>query len=456
MEDLRRAAIDVLRKNERDGYTAPARGLYTHQHLWDTCFIAIGQRHYDVDGAMGSLGRLLRAQWRNGMIPNIIFEPGWRYWWDRRNWRSRISGSAPRSVATAGITQPPMTAEAVVRIGQVLPAAERAAWYGSVYRPLVAYHEWLYRERSGHGNGLVVLVHPWETGLDNTPPWLESLRDDRLPWWLNLMVRTRADRLASHLRLDTKYVPADQRSSTVEALRLYDALRRIRRDKYDSAAILKHPPFAIEDLTYNCILIRANTLLRQLAADIGVSLPATLESAMRKNEEALESLWDHAAESYYSRDVRTGELLKEQSIAALMPLYAGCIDAGRAKRLVSMLADPAVFGARYPVPSVPLCSRRFNPTRYWRGPTWVNMNWLIIDGLRRYGFAAEADALRQRTLELVTGSGFYEYYHPVNGEPAGVKDFSWTAALSIDLLAAPARPGRAGPGHAGPGHAGSG
>jgi uncharacterized protein (TIRG00374 family) len=449
MEDLRRAAIDVLTSNERDGYTAPARGLYTHQHLWDTCFIAIGQRHYDVTGAMGSLRRLLRAQWRNGMIPNIVFEPGWRYWWDRRVWRSRISASAPRGVATAGITQPPMTAEAVLRVGQVLPAAEQATWYGSVCRPLVAYHEWLYRERSGHGSGLVVLVHPWETGLDNTPPWLESLRDQPLPWWLHLMVATRADRLASHLRLDTKYVPADQRASTVEALRLYDALRRIRRDSYDSAAILKHPPFAIEDLTYNCILIRANTLLRQLTAGIGVSLPATLESAMRKNEEALESLWDNTAESYYSRDVRTGELLKEQSIAALMPLYAGCIDARRAKRLASMLADPALFGARYPVPSAPLGSHWFNPTRYWQGPTWVNMNWLIIDGLRRYGLAAEAQALRQKTLELVTRSGFYEYYDPLNGKPAGVKDFSWTAALSIDLLETPSRAGP--PGSAGPG-----
>ena len=89
------------------------------------------------------------------------------------------------------------------------------------------------------------------------------------------MVRTRADRLASHLRSDTKYVPADQRSSTVEALRLYDALRRIRGKSTTSAAVLKHPPFAIEDLTYNSILIRANTLLRQSPRDIGVPLPAS-------------------------------------------------------------------------------------------------------------------------------------------------------------------------------------
>ena len=48
MDDLRHSAINVLMKNERSGYTAPAPGLYTHQHLWDTCFVAIGQRHYDI------------------------------------------------------------------------------------------------------------------------------------------------------------------------------------------------------------------------------------------------------------------------------------------------------------------------------------------------------------------------------------------------------------------------
>jgi hypothetical protein len=446
MEDLRHAAINVLKKNERNGYTAPACGLYTHQHLWDSCFIAIGQRHYDVHGAMTSLRRLFSAQWRNGMIPNIIFEPGWKYWWDRRNWRSWINGSAPRGVATGGITQPPMIAEAAVRIGQVLPPDERAAWYGSIYRPLVAYHGWLYRERSGHSRGLVLQIHPWETGLDNTPPWLESLRNDHLPWWLDLMERTHTDRIADHLRWDTKYVPADQRSSTMEALRLYDALRRIRKEKYEAASVLKHPPFAIEDLTYNSILVRANTLLRQISQDIGVPLPASLESAMRENEEAMESLWDQATESYYSRDVRSGDLLKEQSIAALMPLYSGCIDGARAKRLVAMLADPGVFGSPYPVPSVPLGSRWFKPARYWQGPTWINMNWLIIDGLHRYGFTREADTLRLKTLGLVGKSGFSEYYHPVNGEPAGARDFSWTAALSIDLLTAPGQPGRAAPG----------
>lgn len=72
--------------------------------------------------------------------------------------------------------------------------------------------------------------------------------------------------------------------------------------------------------------------------------------------------------------------------------------------------------------------------RYWQGPAWVNTNWLIIDGLARYGFAAEAEALRLSTLELVRKSGFREYFNPLTGEPAGVSDFAWTAALTVNLL----------------------
>ena len=433
--ELRRAAIGVLRGNEAGGYIAPARGLYAHQHLWDTCFTAIGQRHYDIAGAMAGIRRLLGAQWRNGMVPHIVFQPGWRYWWDRRNWRSWVSPAAPPGLATGGITQPPMIAEAVVRIGQCLPAGERAAWYRSVYGQLAAYHQWLYRERGSRGSGLVVQIHPWETGLDNTPPWLESQEADRPPGWLAALTAAKLDRCAEHLRWDTRYVPAGQRSPAAEALRLYAALRHIRGRRYDSAAVLADPVFAIADLTFNSILVRANTLLRHIAGFLGAPLPGGLAASMRQTEEAVESLWDEAGGCYRSRDTRTGRLLREPSIAALMPLYAGCISRVRAGRLAGLLADPAQFGTPYPVPSVPLTSRWFSPVRYWQGPTWVNTNWLLIDGLRRYGFAAEADRLRRRTLELTRRSGFWEYYHPVTGAPAGMKDFSWTAALTIDLLA---------------------
>ncbi|HEU5060518.1 MAG TPA: hypothetical protein VFU21_28500, partial [Kofleriaceae bacterium] len=73
--------------------------------------------------------------------------------------------------------------------------------------------------------------------------------------------------------------------------------------------------------------------------------------------------------------------------------------------------------------------------RYWRGPTWVNVNWMLVAGLRRAGAASAADRLAGRTLELVERSGFREYFDPRTGEGCGAEDFAWTAALAIDLLA---------------------
>jgi glycogen debranching enzyme len=89
---------------------------------------------------------------------------------------------------------------------------------------------------------------------------------------------------------------------------------------------------------------------------------------------------------------------------------------------------------QYPVPSVPLDSPFFDADRYWQGPSWVNTNWLIIDGLKRYGFMEEAKDLTEKTLAMVISGGPYEYFNPVNGQGLGAADFSWTAALTIDLL----------------------
>jgi len=90
--------------------------------------------------------------------------------------------------------------------------------------------------------------------------------------------------------------------------------------------------------------------------------------------------------------------------------------------------------APWPVTSASKSSPAFDPRRYWRGPVWVNVNWFFIQGLERSGLQAEAGELRRMTLELVSRSGFYEYYDPRSGEPLGASDFSWSAALTLDLL----------------------
>jgi len=427
-------AREVLTHNDRGLYTIPAEGLFPHQWLWDSCFTAIGQRHYDVERAKMEILSLLRGQWSNGMIPHMIFSRGHQYHRDHQVWRSWVSPFAPDDAITSGITQPPMLAEAVVRIGEKLPMVERRSWYRQVYPNILSYHQWLYRERDPHGEGLTLQIHPWETGLDTTPPWMAELHEHLLPWWVRLLRTLRLDIVVGWFRRDTRYVPADQRYTTIDALALYDAQRRLRRKEYNIDKVLDHSLFSIEDLNFNSILIRANERLLEIARTIRAEVPKDLVERMHLTVRTFNDLWDPYTEQYYSRDFVTHKLIKEPSIAAMLPLYSGAISKKRAALIVKMLENEHIFGAPYPVPSVPLNSPRFEAKRYWQGPTWFNTNWLIIDGLRRYGYHAHADALADSMIEIAGEHGFYEYYHPLSGDPLGAPNFSWSAALVIDLL----------------------
>jgi hypothetical protein len=432
--ELVEQARAVLQKNDEGLYTVPARGIYPHQWLWDSCFTAIGLRHLDIERAKMEILSLLRGQWSNGMVPHIIFTPGKKQRMHNGVWDSWLSPLSPDDVSTSGISQPPLLAEAVVRIGEKLPLHERRSWYRQVWPNLIAYHQWLYDERDPHNEGLVLQIHPWETGLDNTPPWMSELNHHLLPWWIRVFKKTRLEFIVGRLRRDTHYVPAEQRPSNIEALALYDVQRRLRRKNYDIQKILDHSLFAIEDLAYNCILIRANEHLGHIAKTLRTEIPEDLAASIKLTPKTLEELWDPYTEQYYPRDFVTHRLLKEPSIESLLPLYAGSISRERAAVLVKCLENEHVLGPPYPVPSAPLNSPWFDENRYWQGPTWINMNWLIIDGLCRYGYKDHAAALTESSLELITRHGCREYYNPISGNPLGAHDFSWTAALCIDFL----------------------
>lgn len=432
--DLAQSVRDVLKGNDKGPHTIPAHGLYPHQWLWDSCFIAIGLRHVNIERAQQELTSLLRGQWSNGMLPNIIFAHDAWYNRDRNIWRSHLSPFSPDDVSTSGLTQPPMLAEAVVRIGEKLKSAERRTWYQTMYPGLLAYHLWLYADRTSPGDSLVTLIHPYECGLDNTPPWIDQLQRHHWPWWAKIIDTFGLDKSINFIRRDTRHVAPGQRMRNIEALLYYHVLVQLRSKRYNAPKILQKTKFAVDDLGYNCIFIRANQHLQAIAKDIGRELPEELTYSMQETENSLEQLWDGYKLQYFSRNYRTKKLIRQSTIATLLPLYAGSITPERAEQLVSLLHDRHQFGAEFPVPSVPFSSSYFKPLGYWQGPTWINTNWLIIDGLERYGYKKEAQIIRAKSLQLVAEHGAYEYFSPIDGHPAGAKDFSWTAALALDML----------------------
>ncbi|MDP5220478.1 hypothetical protein Q5Y75_25150, partial [Ruegeria sp. 2205SS24-7] len=86
------------------------------------------------------------------------------------------------------------------------------------------------------------------------------------------------------------------------------------------------------------------------------------------------------------------------------------------------------------VPSHDPDAAEFDGCRYWRGPAWLIVNYMIADGLYNAGQVAMADRIRQDCLRLIHESGFAEYYDPTTGVPCGGTQFTWTAAMVIEIL----------------------
>jgi mannosylglycerate hydrolase len=432
--NLASGARTVLDDNRRGDWTCPSSELYPHQWLWDSCFIAIGLARVDPPRAAGELRALFRGQWTNGMLPHMIFAHGVNDVGSRRIWQSMKHPEAPRDVETSCITQPPLPAVAAWHVAQALPPAERRAFLAEMVPKIVEYHRWLYRERDLRHTGLVTLMHPWECGLDTTPPWMRELRRMRGPWWMRLILRLGLARVARFFRRDTRFAPAAERLSDDDGLRMLVFAHRAKRYGFELRRMPPRRFVLIEDIAFNSLLAAANQSLVRIAKDADITIEPELTHSFDATESALEQLWDESTGQYYSRNTRSGQLIMVPTVATFLPLWAKVPPAARAAQLVARLHEPSGFWPSFPVPSVPTDWRHFDAQRYWKGPTWINMNWAIINGLRRYDELERADELRRRSLDLIARSGYAEYFSALTGEGFGAQEFSWTAALTLDLL----------------------
>ncbi|MEL6426746.1 MAG: hypothetical protein AAFQ33_14965, partial [Pseudomonadota bacterium] len=66
-------ARQILRENDRGGYTVPTAGLYPYQWNWDSVFVALGFATFDRERAWREIETLFEAQWLDGMVPHIVF-----------------------------------------------------------------------------------------------------------------------------------------------------------------------------------------------------------------------------------------------------------------------------------------------------------------------------------------------------------------------------------------------
>ncbi|MFH9062780.1 MGH1-like glycoside hydrolase domain-containing protein [Streptomyces coeruleorubidus] len=420
-------AAAVLEAGWTGTSTVPSRGLYPHQWSWDSAFIAIGLRHVSPLRAQTELETLLAAQWADGRIPHIVFNPSVpldAYFPSPDFWRSSTAGhaaGAPRTVQTSGIVQPPVHALAAWLVHLADPGLSRARGFlARAYPRLAAWHRYLLHRRDLGGGGLVSVVHPWEQGMDNSPCWDRPLS------------RVTPAPARSFRRADLDHGSPEDRPTDLD----YGRYVRLATDYRDRGYADGPCDFAVEDPAFNALLIASEYALARIARELGAAAPARQERAERLTAALVERLWEPSAGMFLCRDVRAGELIPERGVSGLVPLLLPNLPRDLAATLVGTVCGPhfGLGGTTRLVPSYDLLGDAFDPHRYWRGPAWFNTNWLLERGLRLYGERGRADALRRGILHTAGASDFAEYVDPHTGQACGATGFGWTAALTLDLL----------------------
>ena len=427
--ELRRAAIRTLASNWRGSSTVPSPSLYPHQWSWDSAFIAIGLSHFSQRRAETELLSLFGGQWGDGRMPSIVFDPAVEedsYFPGPSFWRSAdVPGSSP--LATTGISQPPIHARAALDLLRNARDPARAREFlRRIYPRLRREHGYLSRARVVDDSGLAAIVHPWESGLDNSPSWDEPL------------ARVPADRdlLARYQRRDLQHAGEGERPTDDDYARYVRLAVTYRDLGYDDAAMAREAEFLVIDPLFNALWAWSEEALAGIADVIGLDPAPHVERAARLTEAMTDRLFDPQLATFTAYDVRAGARIPRRTVAGLVPLVLGHLPPRVVDALTDALTSPH-FGlldeAITGVPSYDLRAPDFDARRYWRGPTWLNTTWLVWRGLRVHGRDDLAAPLAEAILGLATGAGFREYFDPRTGRGHGTRDFSWSAAIVLDV-----------------------
>lgn len=201
---------------------------------------------------------------------------------------------------------------------------------------------------------------------------------------------------------------------------------------------------------FSAFLAQEQECLARIAGELGLPVEA---ASWRARGEALaatvnERMWDPAVGFYFDLD-REGRRIPLKTVAGFVPLLAGVATRQQASRLVDHLVATDEFWTPVPVATVSKDEPAYGDDM-WRGPVWINYNYMIVRGLERYGYAGPARRLAEATVREVarwygeTGV-LWEFYdaegrtHPLRLHRKGLRerniaDYGWTASLYLRLL----------------------
>ncbi|MCW2883620.1 MAG: hypothetical protein QOE54_6718 [Streptosporangiaceae bacterium] len=380
--EIRKRARQVLDAHwdEERGHTYPHTSTYRHQWLWDSSFAAICWHHFGEPArARRELAGVLSAQFPDGFVPHMRYAAP-----------NRDRGPLDHC---SSYTQPPIYAHAarVLAAAGPLPA-------GLTDR-IGAALDWLWRRRRTP-EGLIRLVHPWESGADDSPRW-----DDWVAPYIGVA--------------DPATLRWDKPNWTVFDWHLVDATQ------FDDHGVAEHSTvFECAPAAYNALYAHAAAELAELTGD-----PFWRERSVRLAAVMDDVLWD-ADEGLWSDAPVIGG-----GGTARIPTLDGVLgalvtaDPAKATRALNQLADPHRFAAPYGLAYVARDHSSYQPDGYWRGTAWMQMNYLAALAARRWGRDDLTEAIAVMSRAAVEHSRFAEHWNPETGQGHGAIPLTWSGLV---------------------------
>jgi len=414
-QTVKEKALELLIRNRMEGvapwngqrysFSCPSRTRYPFQFFWDSCFHAIALAHLKVELAAEELCTLLKLAQPDGFIPHIIF-------WEKEKYPQYFGGGGEGYAIALGnghwtvTIQPPVLAQAVAA---VYHASADKAFLREVLPKAKAYYRWLQHSRDPDNDGLIAIVQPDESGLDSSPKYDAY----------------------NHME---EYTKAGWCAATGRLIQAYGPYRK------DQRKLIALDLFHFEDVLVNSIWIQGLHALADLCATIeqGEEANSFTALALKAERAILTKCYDPEVGAFFDLATAREHPVRVLTITSLMPVLQKTIEPSVLERLVKRhITNPKEFWLPYPLPSVAASEPSFDPAMsnglLWRGPTWLNTNWLIYKGLKFHGYHDLADRIRQSSLELVLKSGFWECFNPYTGEGYGADNFGWST-LVVDML----------------------
>jgi len=235
--------------------------------------------------------------------------------------------------------------------------------------------------------------------------------------------------LESYQRMDTLHANPEERPSKEQYDKFMSIVKFGRDIGWNQKALTNRGPFLMADPGIHFILMRADRDLLSLAKRLGLDeCQSEIQQWIDQAVEASNYFWNEEIGAFTARHVHSGVFSNGFSSASALCFYA---DAGTDAQRMRVIANIERIAQRveFMLPSWDPDAELFEPQRYWCGPVWPQMNYIIAKGLADQGYDSLASRIRQDMSSLIEKSGFRECFNPMDGAGCIGKDFSWTAAI---------------------------